>query len=311
VAESNTELVIPVYLDTNVLLDLLATAEDGFAMVERVTSSTTAGQTSERHASGEFTPPTFLNLFKLGLSGRLGKTTTSGSDETTEADRTHTYGSLLHRLRRYLVTEQLLNPVDDDGAGVEVGGFVELQGVVRPNPFTSSFSRLQKVIKFAEVAVQMAGQVQPQQQGQKGKSSGGGRPSREAVQMKAISDFLELLTADVEREGTTTIVVETRGTPYRGVVTLFDSFLRDRSMAELMNREFRVLGKVARHLPAGSSEQVDLLSSSGVGGMPQEMLEQLTGMIEQMAGQGMAQIGRPSMVVDPPVIELIPVAIYL
>ncbi len=32
------ELVIPVYLDTNVLLDLLATVEDGFSLVERVTS---------------------------------------------------------------------------------------------------------------------------------------------------------------------------------------------------------------------------------------------------------------------------------
>jgi len=37
-APTANELVIPVYLDTNVLLDLLATVEDGFSLVERVTS---------------------------------------------------------------------------------------------------------------------------------------------------------------------------------------------------------------------------------------------------------------------------------
>jgi hypothetical protein len=37
----NQELVIPVYIDTNALLDLIASIEDGFSLVEKVTSRNT------------------------------------------------------------------------------------------------------------------------------------------------------------------------------------------------------------------------------------------------------------------------------
>jgi hypothetical protein len=47
--KGSEELVIAVYLDTNVLLDLLATVEDGFRLVERVTT----GQTLIFHPSTE------------------------------------------------------------------------------------------------------------------------------------------------------------------------------------------------------------------------------------------------------------------
>jgi hypothetical protein len=129
--------------------------------------------------------------------------------------------------------------------------------------------------------------------------------------MKAMGDFIHRLTEDVEREGTSTVLVDDQASGYKAVVTLFDDYLRDRSMAEILNREFRVLGKTARHLPIGSSESVDLLASSGVAGFPPELLGQLTSSIEQMANTSGMQISRPTMTVDPPVIEIVPIAIYL
>jgi hypothetical protein len=119
------------------------------------------------------------------------------------------------------------------------------------------------------------------------------------------------LTADVEREGTSTVLIDNKPPQYRAVVTLFDDFLRDRSMAELLNREFRVLGKVARHIPVGSSETVDLLASSGVAGFPPELLSQLSGMMGQLSTDSGAQLQTPSTTIDPPVIEIVPIAIYL
>ena len=67
------ELVVTVYLDTNALLDLLATVEDGFTLVERVTSGQTAGSTSERSGEASFGAPGVFNFFKLGLSGKLAR----------------------------------------------------------------------------------------------------------------------------------------------------------------------------------------------------------------------------------------------
>lgn len=75
------DLLISVYLDTSALLDLLATIEDGFTLVERVTSGQSSGLSSERSVAGEISSPGILNFFKVGLSGKLGRTKTEGANE--------------------------------------------------------------------------------------------------------------------------------------------------------------------------------------------------------------------------------------
>jgi len=311
------ELVIAVYLDTNVLLDLLATVEDGFRLVERVTTGQTSGKSSERSGEAEFATPSLFNFFKVGFSGKLGRRSDEGASETTEAELTHTYGSLLHRLRRYLLDEHLVTTFAPDmKTSIVVGDFVEFTGVVRPNPFTDSFHRLQRMMSFAEVAMSMSQTTSPGTTGNSGNRGGqnqkGPAPAkRQGSQLKAMEAFFEKLTADVEREGTSTVLIDNEPPQYRAVVTLFDSFLRDRSMAEILNREFRILGKVARHLPVGSLESVDLLASSGVAGFPPEILTTLSGMMDQLSNEGGAQLHSPSTTIEPPVIEIVPIAIYL
>jgi hypothetical protein len=308
------DLLISVYLDTSALLDLLATIEDGFTLVERVTSGQSSGLSSERSVAGEISSPGILNLFKVGLSGKLGRTKTEGSNESSEAELTHTYGSLLNRLRRYLVTDNLVVSAGASSASsFEVGSFVEFTGVVRPNPFTASFQQLQRMLGFYEIVLGMEGK-HPTGGAPKAGGKGAQRPSAGNAQqreLKAMTDFFEQLTRDVEREGTSTVVFEQGDGGYSAVLTLFDAFLRDRSMSELLNREFRVLGKVARHLPAGSRESVDLLASSGVAGFPAELLETLTEAVRSMSGPGGARVAVPRASIDPPVIEIVPIAIYL
>jgi hypothetical protein len=126
-----------------------------------------------------------------------------------------------------------------------------------------------------------------------------------------MGDFIEQLTADVEREGTSTILLESETSTYRAVITIYDDFLRDRSMAELLNREFRVLGKIARHLPEDSAEKVDLLASSGIAGFPPETLGELSKAVTEMSRSGAAKLATPATVIEPPVIEILPIAIYL
>jgi hypothetical protein len=315
----SNELVITVYLDTNALLDLLATVEDGFTLVERVTSGTTDGRTSERSGEASFGAPGVFNFFKLGLSGKLARSTNATRNDTTEAEVTHTYGSLLHRLRRYLIEEKLITTATSNNSNdVQVGRFIEFTGVVRPNPFTASFRQLQSMLDYVSVAVAFGSQSSPQQRtsGSKPNRSGSGTQAHQGTnpspaQLKAIGDFFKQLTADVEREGTSTVLLESETSQYRAIVTLYDDFLRDRSMAELLNREFRVLGKIARHLPKGSTEKVDLLASSGLAGFSPELLESLSAGVAEMSRSGSAQLATPSTLIEPPVIEVIPIAIYL
>jgi hypothetical protein len=307
------DLVIAVYLDTNALLDLLATIEDGFTLVERVTSGSNSDTASERSAGAEFAAPGVFNFFKLGLSGKLGRSTKESASETKEAELTHTYGSLLHRLRRYLFGEGLVTAVGAESTA-EFGGFIEFQGVVRPNPFTATFRQLERMMSYVNVAMAMQGKQQGRPgENKPGRATGGqGGAAAKQIQpsqVKAMGEFVQQITGDVEREGTSTILFENQTSKYRALVTLYEEFLRDRSMGELLNREFRVLGKVARHLPAGSPEKVDLIASSGIGGFPPDILTEMSKGISQMSNSG--QLSAPSTVVLPPLVEIVPIAIYL
>lgn len=317
-ASSHTaeDLLITVYLDTSALLDLLATVEDGFTLVERVTSGQSTGVRDERDASAELSSPGLLSFFKVGLSGKLARTSTEGVSGTTESELTHTYGSLLNRLRRYLISETLVEPARfATESALEVGAFVEFAGVVRPNPFTASFEQLRRMLGFAELAVALGDQQPPPAGSQKNPRRSGQRSATttnpQTRELNELAGFLEQLTKDVEREGTNTIVMRQGADGYAAVLTIFEGYLRDRSMSELLNREFRVLGKVARHLPVGSGEGVDLLASSGVAGFPPEVLASLTEMIGEMSGSGAAQVATPAVQIAPPAIEIVPIAIYL
>lgn len=290
---SPEELVTVVYIDANVLLDLLATVEDGFAVVEHVTFGRTRETASERSVGAELAVPGVLNFFKLGLSGKLGRSTASGQSDTRQADVTHTPGSLLHRLRRYLIQQELVRPLDE----VAVGQFIEFKGVVRPNSFAGSIRLVRRTLNFQRAIFA---------------ASHGGHKT-ELEQVKILEDFCDQLIAEADREGTITVLVKSTTTKYNAVVTLYEDFLRAKSMVELLNREFRVLGKVVRHLPQvsdeqGSDETVDLIHLSGISGLSAKLMEDLIDMVDDMEGQAVAM---PETQIKPPVLEIIPIAIYL
>src|SRR4051812_28140181 len=75
------DLIIPIYIDTNSLLDLLASIEGGFSVVEKITTqnTNTKGTNLEGKVDGstDFGIPNVLSLLKLnlGLSGTHNRST--------------------------------------------------------------------------------------------------------------------------------------------------------------------------------------------------------------------------------------------
>jgi hypothetical protein len=105
------DLAIPIYLDTNSLLDLLSSIEGGFSFVEKIT--TRSGDTKSTELSGgtEFGIANVLNLLKIDIKGSATKTKGQESGEERQAERYHTYGSLLNRLRTNLTELKLIKKI--------------------------------------------------------------------------------------------------------------------------------------------------------------------------------------------------------
>lgn len=307
-----SDLLVTVYLDTVLLVDLLAALEDGFTLVRHVTEGQTTTETAERRATAGAATPGILNLLGVGFSGSTGRSDARSSGEVAAGERTHTYGSLLHRLRGHLLDHGLVRGAPDSPSGEpSVGSFVEFAGVVRPNPFTDAFEKLRRMLQLGGMGLALETATQPR----RGKQARQPRvPSAAAppTPVNAMVELLEGLTEAVEREGTKTIVMNASdGTDYTGVLTLFDAYLRDRSMSELLNREFRVLGKIARHLPPGSQEGVDLLASSGLAGFPEEIVQELTSAAAEVLQPNADDHRHLATTIGPPAIEIVPIAVYL
>lgn len=304
-------LIVPIYVDTNALLDLLASIEGGFSLVEKVTSRTSTSSEKEKsalvEAGTEFGIPNVLSLLKIKLGGSLSAKRGEEAGEERESERYHTYGSLLHRLRSYLEAEKLvkvLDTKDDVWGSIEASNFVEIKGIVRPNPLADSFGRIDRLIAI----VQLVSGLDIGSSGQQ--SSGkGGKKSSDKSQMAQIRQFMRGILADIEKENIRTFVIDMQS-PQGGsaVVLLYTNYLRDQTMTEIEHKEYRLLGKVVRKIEEDSEETIDLLRGTGLGGIGKDKLDTLLVAFNQLEGMNLPEVKTE---VRGPSLEIVPIAVFV
>ena len=103
------QLIVPVYINEKIVLDMLAIMEDGFSMVSQVSySEHKEGSSTQRVEAGVSTSATILSkLLKINMSGELAHTGTSDQSENVSREKVHTNVSLLSKFRRFLVEENV------------------------------------------------------------------------------------------------------------------------------------------------------------------------------------------------------------
>jgi len=306
-----SNLVVPIYIDTNALLDLLASIEDGFSIVEKVTTRTITTASSDKlisaEAGTEFGIPNVLNLLKIKLGGSLSSKKQRETGEEKEAERYHTYGSLLYRLRAFLNDEELIKrPYENSEVWetIEPSDFVEVHGVFRPNPLADSLERIDRLIGLFEIMSDFSPLPSGQSSGSQRKGSQGDKK-----QMRQFRQFLQGILTDIEKKNTRTFVIDATGpNRFSTVVLLFTDYLRDQTMAEIGYKEYRLLGKVVRKIEQDSEETIDLLRGTGLGGVGREALEQLWNAFNQMEQMNLPQVKSE---ISGPALEVVPIAIFI
>jgi hypothetical protein len=312
---SRSDLIIPIYIDTNTLLDLLASIEGGFSFVEKVTSRRMENTVSDRSAKvevgTEFGIPNVLNLLKMKIDGSAGRKKTEESSNQREVERYHTYGSLLYRLRGGLHDDQMIkrfDGTDESWDTIETSDFVELRGVFRPNPFADSLRSIERMVRLSQLFSDL-GKV----------SSGGGKiggnqrvrvPASTATdQMKMMGKFLEGILEDIDKQDIRLFVVDLDGNSnYKAIILMFMEYLRDRSMKELAHKEYTLLGKVVRKITNETDGRIDLLQGTALGGIGEDNLNQLSSLLNNMPN---LNLPRAEATVKAPALEIVPIAIYV
>lgn len=305
---TENDLIVPVYIDTNLLLDLLASIEGGFSVVEKITTRSANTSDIDREVKAdtgtEFGIPNVLNLLKIniGYSANWKKGKEEGQEK--EVERYHTYGSLFYRLRAYLDNEGLIKHLDNTNAEswktIQPSNFVEIRGLFQPNPLADSLRAIDKLFVLFMPALP--------QSSLKGKKKQP-KPQTAANQnysLSQIKKMIEGILVDVENEQVKTFVVSLG--EYSAVTLLFADYLRDQSMTEINHREYRLLGKVVRKIDKEDGETIDLLRNTGLGVMGQEAIQQLTGVFNEQEKMRLPEVKTQ---ISGPALEIVPIAVFI
>jgi hypothetical protein len=293
------DLFIPIYLDTNTLLDILASIEGGFSVAEKITSSSADSKRSQQSGGGEFGVAAVFSIFKLNLKGESNRARERKTEESYSTERFHTYGSLLNKLRSILEDDGLLKEVtsNESWQSAKPSDFVEIQGKFVPNPLRKSMETLVEIIDFMFLREGLPKVKIPDNTSQN-------------EMFKEIRNLIDGLAKDFEPESTQTYIVELSGLPEnRVVVKLFPEYIRDRSGRELPYGEFTMLGKVIRKIDKGDA--INLIQGSVFSSLSDEFTSKFLGdLYKGLEGSG---IKIPQMIksVNGPAIQIIPIAIYV
>ena len=290
----NNSLVVPVYLNQRFVFDLIAMKQDGISTIQKITSSETTQVGNRDQYEGKFGLGQALSsLLKIDISGSRAKELKVGSDQQTMEERVHTPASLFQKLRSMLQSDGDLRQFNGDEK-VNSGDLIEFEASLQRNPliqimdsFVSLYGLYRSFEDDAAKSKQKHGLVK--------KDSS----ARLHEQMKA---FAESLRAG----GTVDIISSPMRKDYKAVITLEEQFLSDRSMADLVDGRFSVIGKIIRVIN-DSTESISLLRKGALGAVNNEFMDQ---MFSSLSSLPMLRVPKPEYVVRGPVVHVLPICIF-
>lgn len=317
-------LVIPIYLDTNALLDLLASIEGGFSIVEKVTTVTSNSKNTDKNVKAdtgtEFGIPNVLNMLKINIGYNSNWKNSEDSSRGSEQERYHTYGSLFHRLRDYLDQNELIKYPSQDELmwdDIAASDFVEIHGRFRPNPLVDSFQVLDRLINIFQVMAEpsinsSSSQTKKQASQNRNKqitTTNLFSINQEAVhQMDLFKKIIKGLIDDVQINNVLSFITEMTDIPnYKAVTLLYKDYLRDQTMKEINHKEYRILGKVIRKIN-NNDEPINLLIGTGLGSFEKEIIDDFVVSLNQIPKINIPEIQTH---IYGPALEIVPIAIYI
>ena len=282
-------LIIPVYINEKIVLDMLAIIEDGFSMVSQINYTEHTENNSVQKADAEISTSTTLlsKLLKIDVSGGLSHVGNRGQNENIIKEKVHTNVSLLSKFRSFLVEQKILKS-DLDFSKMQVGDFIEVEGELQKNPIINYMDSFIDLFRMVDIFTE-----QPQTKKSK---------PREDETVTQIKSFAE----ELKHSGTIDFILsDEKGTT---VLSVQEQYLANDNISEIIGGHFKVLGKVIS-ICKEDTENIDLLRKTSLTILQEDLLND---MFSGFKTEDMKQFNLPELktkIISPAVI-VIPIAIY-
>lgn len=298
------DLCIPIYLNQKIVFDLLAIIEDGFSQLTTIKTSTSEAKSHKTDAGASIG---MSNVFALlGVSFKGEKEVEAGTEAQIETSRekVHTPTSLFSKLRSLLKQRHLLKEMPTEEGSIEdlkSGQFMEFQAVLRKNPLVDAIESFRQLMEIAVLFTDKQGGPPKRKQGKSGRQ----RDPNELI-MRQMDGMLKALTESNSIE----LVAEILGnSATKAVLSAELDYFNDRSASEIIDGEFRVLGKIVRVVKPGSGETINLLRKTSFGRFQRKIFDELA---NAFVGAEEVGIKFPELTteIEGPALQVIPIAIF-
>ena len=288
-------LIVPVYINEKIVLDMLAIMEDGFSMVSQVNYTEHKESNSTQKAeAGVSTSATILSkLLKINISGELNHIGNKGENESVAKEKIHTNVSLLSKFRGFLLENKMLKS-NFEVSKMQVGDFIEIEGELQKNPLINYLELFIDFFRMADIFAekpQLGNKTQANKQKQ--------QENKMLNQIKSFAD-------ELKHSGTIDFILsDQKGT---AVLSAQEQYLANDNVSEIIGGRFKVLGKVIS-ICKDNTEEIDLLRKTSLSILSEGLLTEI---FSGFKNDDMKQFNLPELKtkITGPAVIVIPVAIY-
>ena len=304
---SSNNLIIPVYINEKIVLDMLAIVEDGFSTVSQVNYTMQKESTNgEKAGVSVSTSATLLSkLLKLDVSGNVDHSGKKGETENIIREKIHTNASLLSKFRSMLIENKAIK-TNSNIKDIQVGDFIEVSGQLEKNPLVNY---LELFVDFIKLANNLSDEPElgTKKQANAQKSSN----YKIIKQIETFrSELIQSGTIDfVLSDSNGTVVFQMQSNPkFCVVLSAQEQYLENDNISEIIGGRFRVLGKVISVCP-DESESIDLLRKSSLSVVSEGLLNK---MFSGLNNDETKQFDLPELRtrIPGPALIVIPIAIF-
>ena len=289
------QLMIPVYINEKIVLDMLAIIEDGFSTVSQVNYTEHNEKTSSQKADiGVSTSATILSkLLKINIGGELTHSGNNAENKNDSQEKIHTNVSLFSKFRNLLIDEKMLK-TDFDIINMKIGDFIEVEGELQKNPLIDCMDKFVEIFRMVEIFSERP------ELGKKTQAKAQKQENNNIV--KQIKSFVD----ELKHSGTIDFILSDD----KGAVVLSaqEQYLSNDNISELLGGRFKILGKVIA-VHKEKSDSIDLLRKTSLSVLSDDFIKE---MFAGLKTEDMEQFNLPELKtkIDGPAVIVIPVAIY-
>ena len=288
-------LIIPVYINEKIVLDMLAIIEDGFSMVSQInyTEHKESSSAQKVDAGISTSAPILSKFLKIDVSGGLSHEGNKGENENVIKEKVHTNVSLLSKFRGFLVENNILKD-KLDFSKVQLGDFIEIEGKLQKNPIINYMDSFIDLFRMIDIF------VKEPQLGNKNQIKNRKQQENEIIKQ------IQLFSDELKYSGTIDFILSNEiGT---AVLSVQEQYLANDNISEILGGHFKVLGKVIS-ICKEDTENIDLLRKTSLSIFQEDLLNEL---FAELKTDDMKQFNLPELrtKIESPAVIVIPIAIY-